>query len=292
MKPQYEAIIPLGQNSFKIAIHKKEKFDYPWHYHPEYELTYILSSQGVRYAGNSIQNFEAEDLVLLGPDLPHCWKNTGTQTHMASAIVVQWKEEILGKGWMETREFVDIRKLLELSRKGIKFDKSVALGLKDTLYDLLELPPFEKLIRLLQILNELAQTDKYHVLCKQGFTHNFNHIENERINIVYVYIKDHYQEKITLKDIADRVNMTEEYFSKFFSKIMQKPFFAFLNEYRITIACKLLIDSDLQVAEICFLSGYETLPFFYRQFKKFKGCTPLAYRKHYQKIVPEEMSLK
>jgi AraC-like DNA-binding protein len=292
MKAQYEAIIPLGQNSFKIAIQEKEKFDYPWHYHPEYELTYILSSQGVRYVGNSMENFEADDLVLIGSDLPHCWKNTGEQTQLASAIVAQWQEEFIGKGWTQTREFEDIRRLLELSKKGIKFDKSVALGLKDKFYKLLELSPFDKLILLLQIVNELAHTEKYHVLCKQGFTHNFNHVENERINIVYHYIKDHYQEKINLKDIAERVSMTEEYFSKFFSKIMQKPFFVFLNEYRITIACKLLIDSDLQVAEVCFLSGYETLPFFYRQFKKFKGYTPLAYRKHYQKIVPEETLVK
>lgn len=286
MKAQYEPIIPLGPNSFKVAMQEKKEFDYPWHYHPEFELTYILSSHGVRYVGNSIETFAGEDLVLIGSNLPHCWKNTGEQQQPASSIVVQWKEEFLGKEWIHTQEFATIKKLLELSNKGLKFDRNVALRLKDKFYRLLELPPFEKLILLLQILQELAQAEQYHVLCEQGFSHNLNHKENERIDIVYQYVKNNYLRKITLADIAGQVNMSEEYFSRFFSKIMNKSFFVFLNEYRITIACQLLIETDLQVAQVCYLSGYESIPFFYRQFKRFKGYTPLAYRSHYQKIFP------
>ncbi|AHM61141.1 AraC family transcriptional regulator [Flammeovirgaceae bacterium 311] len=279
--------MPLELNSFKVAFQEKKEFDYPWHYHPEFELTYILSSHGVRYVGNSIASFADDDLVLAGPNLPHCWKNAGEQELPASAIVIQWKEDFLGKEWFQHQEFAAIRKLLELSKKGIKFNKEVACHLKESFFELLELPPFEKLIRLLQILQQLAQTEQYHVLCEQGFLHNLNHKENERIDVVHQYVKNNYAKKITLAEIAELVSMNEVYFSRFFSKIMQKSFFVFLNEYRITIACQLLIDTDLQVAEICYLSGYESLPFFYRQFKKFKGHTPLAYKAQYQKIFPK-----
>jgi AraC-like DNA-binding protein len=288
MKARYEPIISLGPSSFNVAIQEKKEFDYPWHYHPEYELTYILSSHGGRYVGNSIENFEKDDLVLLGPNLPHCWKNIGHQQNPASAIVVQWKEEFIGREWINAREFDAIRRLLELSNKGIKFNRSIALKVKEKFFKLLKLPPFEKLILFLQVLQELAQTEQYHILCEQSFSHRLNHIENERINTVYQYIKNNYHEKITLADIAARVNMSEEYFSRFFSQIMKKPFFLFLNEYRITMACKLLIETDMQVAEVCYSSGYESIPFFYRQFKKFKGYTPLAYKSHYQKIFPKE----
>lgn len=286
MKALYEPIIPLGPSSFKVAIQEKKEFDYPWHYHPEFELTYILSSHGVRYVGNSVESFADDDLVLIGSDLPHCWNNAREQQQPASAIVVQWKEEFLGKGWMHTQECVAIGRLLELSKKGLRFDKKVALKLKEKFYKILEVPPFEKLILLLQILQELAQTEQCHVLCQQGFSHNLHHKENERIDKVYQYIKNNYQKKITLADLSEQVNMSEEYFSRFFSKVMNKSLFVFLNEYRITIACQLLIETDLQVAEVCYLSGYESIPFFYRQFKKFKGYTPLNYRLHYHKIFP------
>jgi AraC-like DNA-binding protein len=286
MKAYYEPIEPLASNSFKAAFQSKKEFDYPWHYHPEYELTYILSSQGVRYVGNSMENFTQDDLILLGPHLPHCWKNTGEQQKPASAIVVQWKDDFLGKGWMNIREFEAIRDLLVLSNKGLKFHPSVAVKIREKLYRLLELPSFEKLLLLLQIFQELAQTCKFRVLCGQGFIYHLDKSNSERINAVYQYVKTHYLEKITLEDVAARVNMNEEYFSRFFSKVMQKSFFTFLNEYRVNAACKLLIETDRQVAEVCYASGYESIPFFYRQFKKFKNCSPLTYRLNYQKTDP------
>jgi len=64
-----------------------------------------------------------------------------------------------------------------------------------------------------------------------------------------------------------------------------KSFFTFLNEYRISRACKLLIETDKQINEICYISGFESIPFFYRQFKKFKNCQPNAYRVNYQKAL-------
>ncbi|MBA4168619.1 MAG: helix-turn-helix transcriptional regulator, partial [Chitinophagaceae bacterium] len=83
--------------------------------------------------------------------------------------------------------------------------------------------------------------------------------------------------------VAGHVNMSEEHFSRFFSKTMMKSFFTFLNEYRINRACKLLIETDKLINEICYKSGFESIPFFYRQFKRFKNCQPKTYRINYRK---------
>lgn len=288
MKAHYKHITPVESNLFKSIIQENNKeFDYPWHYHPEYELTYILTSHGVRYVGNSIENFFDDDLVLLGSNLPHCWINTSEQQQQASAIVVYIKEEFLDETWMQSCEFEAIRKLLHLSAKGIKFDKAVALKVKQKCFDLLKLPPLERLILLLQILQELAQTTQFHLLCELGFSYALNDSNNERINTIYQYIQKHYREKISLRGIAAEVNMSEEYFSRFFSKVMKKPFFEFLNEYKINRACKLLIETDKQVSEVCYASGFESIPFFFRQFKKFKDCQPKMYRLTYKKTSSE-----
>lgn len=284
MKAHYK-LIPSESNLFKAVLQENSKeFDYPWHYHPEFELTYILSSQGVRYVGNNIENFYEDDLVLMGSNLPHCWRNTVDQQQPASAIVIYLKEEFLDKTWTQSIEFEAIRKLLNLSSKGIKVSNTMALKLKPQFFDLLKAPPFEKLMILLQILQELAQTTEFHFLCEQGFAYDLSHTNNARINTAYKYIQEHYQEQISLADIAAQVNMSEEYFSRFFSKTMQKPFFEFLNEYKINRACKLLIETDKQVSEICYASGFESVPFFHRQFKKFKNCQPKSYRLSYQNV--------
>jgi AraC-like DNA-binding protein len=284
MKAHYKHI-QSESNLFTCVIQEnKEEFDYPWHFHPEYELTYVFTSHGVRYVGNSIENFFEHDLVLLGSNLPHCWINTADQVLPAKAIVIYLKEEFFDKTWMQSSELESIRQLLNLSSKGVKFEKAVALKLREKFFKLLKVAPFERLMVLLEILNNLAHSMHFHVLCEQGFSYELNTINNERINLVYKYIRNHYHRKITLKDIASEVSMTEEYFSRYFSKIMKKSFFEFLNEYKINKACKLLIETDKQVFEICYASGFESIPFFYRQFKKFKNCQPKKYRLKYQKV--------
>ena len=284
MKPRYKPI-PSESNLFKVEFQDtSEVFDYPWHYHPELEITYILNGKGVRYVGNTIENFYEDDLVLLGSNLPHAWNHTADPSQQVIAIVIYLKEEFLDKTWMQSIEFETVRKLLEAMRKGIKIDTHVASRLKPKFIDLLNASSFERLMILLQILQELSLNTEFRYLCEQEFMVDLNFNDKERINTVYKYIQANYKKQISLADIASRLNMTEEYFSRFFSKTMKKPFFEFLNEYKINRACKLLIETDKQVSEVCYASGFESLPFFYRQFKKFKNCQPKNYRQDYQKI--------
>ena len=140
------------------------------------------------------------------------------------------------------------------------------------------------MLLLLQILYELSLTKKFHILCDHGFSDDLNSSNNDRINIIYRYIQTHYHQRITLAEIAILVNMSEEYFPRYFSKVMNKTFFEFLNEYKITRACKLLIQTDKQISQVCYDSGFESIPFFYRQFKRFKNCQPKIYRSNYQKV--------
>ena len=283
MKPHFKPIAADESNLFKIVMQENEKeFEYPWHFHPEYELTYILKSHGTRYVGNSVENFSDDDLVLIGPNMPHCWISSPDLNQQASAIVIYFKEEFTDKAWMGSCEFGSIQKLLDLSNKGVKFDRTLALELKEKFFELQKLPSLDRLILVLKILQELAEKPKHHLLCKQGFSYELNHSHNDRINKVYRFIEMNYNKKISLTDVSREVSMSEEYFSRFFSKTMKKTFFEFLNEYKISKACKLLIETDKQISEICYAAGFESIPFFYRQFKKFKNCQPKTYRLNYQ----------
>lgn len=284
MKPHYKPI-PSESKLFKVEFQKtSQEFYYPWHYHAELELTFILSGQGVRYVGNSIENFYEDELVLLGSNLPHTWNTATDQNQPVTAIVIYLKEDFFDKNWMQSIEFESIRNLSILMNKGIKVSKEVALALKPKFFELLNASPFEKLMILLQVLEYLSHNQEYKFLCEQEFTGDLDDTDKTRINSVYDYIQKNYQRQISLADIASRLNMSEEYFSRYFSKTMKKPFFEFLNEYKINRACKLLIETDKQISEICYASGFESIPFFYRQFKKFKDCQPKTYRMNYQRI--------
>lgn len=284
MKPHYKPI-PSESKLFKVEFQKTSKeFYYPWHYHSELELAFILSGKGVRYVGNSIENFYDEELVLLGSHLPHTWNTSIEQDQPVTAIVIYLKEEFFDNNWMQSIEFESIRNLATLMAKGMKIDKKVTLQLKQKFFDLLSASPFEKLMILLQVLEYLSHNQNYRFLCEQEFTGEFNDTDKTRINTVYDYIQKNYQTQISLADIASKLNMTEEYFSRYFSKTMKKPFFEFLNEYKINRACKLLIETDKQISEIGYAAGFESIPFFYRQFKKFKDCQPKTYRMNYQRI--------
>ena len=284
MKALYEKIVTPELSSFKAYDYEIEEFDNPWHYHPEYELTDIVSSRGVRYTGNSFENFEEDDLVLLGPNLPHCWKNTGTQTVPAGAIVFHWDDHLLGTDWLNQREFINIQKLLQRSGKGLKFDTAVALRMKPRLKFLLGLSPFQKLITFLEILEELSVVEPEKVLCDRSFHDELDLEDQDRISRIHQYIRKNFEHKITLAHVAEEFHMTEESFSRFFSKLMNKPFFSFLNEYRINAACKMLIESDASVTLISYDCGFESLPFFYRQFKRYKGNSPRQFRATYLRI--------
>jgi AraC-like DNA-binding protein len=283
MKPHFKPI-PSESKLFKVEFQENNKeFYYPWHYHPELELAFILSGKGVRYVGNSIENFSGNDLVLLGSNLPHTW-NTTEHDEPVTAIVVYLKEEFFDQTWVQSIEFESIRKLLTNMSKGIKIDDDVARRMRGSFFALLKASPFEKLMILLQILQDLSCNLSWRFLCEQGFACDLNHTDKDRINQVYDYIQQNYMTQVTLADIASRVNMSEEYFSRFFSKTMKKPFFEFLNEFKINKACKLLLETDKQVSEVCYQSGFESIPFFYRQFKKFKNCQPKNYRQNYQQV--------
>ncbi len=287
MKARLEKITSPPQGSFKMFHYENKEFDAPWHFHPEFELTHIVSGGGIRYVGDSVMEFEAGDLVLLGANLPHCWKSTGASDALAKSIVVQWKEELLGTGWLDKNEFKGIQKLLVSASRGLQFGPENVDNVLALMHAMDRQAPFDKILSLLNVLHILSKDPNCKFLSGDNFSAKLNHRANQRINLIHDFVGKNYQHSISLAQISDLVNMGEETFCRFFKRTFNKTFFTFLNEYKIKLACKLLIESDQQVTEIAFQSGYESLPFFYRQFNKFMGCSPLAYRQKYRRAFVE-----
>ncbi|GAA0881178.1 AraC family transcriptional regulator [Algoriphagus jejuensis] len=274
MKPILESV-PLEKSQSILAFcFDKKNFETPWHFHPQFELTWIASSTGTKFVGDFIGNYEPGELVLLHSNLPHYWKNGQDQAAQAKSYVIQWNGDAIPKA----PELEAIHEMLKASAQGLIFDRSQA----ETLFPLIQksagLQGAELYIQLLTLLSALV--DCNHEKLSQGsFTQAIPIEYSSRMEKVHDFVAANYVRKVYLKELSDLVNMSEQAFSRFFSKMMGRPFFTFLNDYRIHAAARMLLEQDDAVAQIGYACGYDSLPFFHRKFNEAFGISPAQYRK-------------
>ncbi len=284
MKPAFEQIDSPLNESFTVREFTLPAFDAPYHFHPEIELTLILSSRGRRFVGTNIAEFGPGDLVLLGSNLPHCWRNDEGNTDPARSIVIQFRPDFLGEAFWQAPELATIGRLLERARAGLRFTNRFAEPVAAALQALVQAGPVERLTGLLTVLGQLASTSEVRVLDAGYTAAALSTTDCERINKVYVFVAERFQSNIRLEDVARQVHMTPPAFCRYFKKITRKTFVELVNEYRIRYASQLLLGNrDRSVAEVCFESGFGNVSHFNKQFRLLTGHSPLQYRREFQR---------
>lgn len=279
MLPVYRKITYSQLFSFSAVLENPPEFDTAWHHHPEYELILISGSQGTRFMGDSIQKFNQTELVLIGPNLPHCWKEDPNQTNPnAKAYVIHFSENFLGKDFFNIPEGRQIKHLLEQSRFGLRFSPEIEQLAIWKIIQIFETLNFDRVLNLLGLLNLLAKSDKFELISSAGFTSSFIENQSERINKVIEYTLSNFDNPIELDTVAGLVHMSKTAFCRFFRKCTGKTYFDFLKEIRLGHACKLLQESDLSIHQISFNCGYESLSNFNKQFKELFQTSPSKYR--------------
>lgn len=280
MKPKFEYIQHELDGSIHAFIYENNRFDAPWHYHEDYELTYIIKSSGIRHLGSSVDSFTSGDLILIGKKAPHCWTNEAGYNDGVISACVQWKTDTLDAFIDNSIELKPIKLLLEASKNGIKFtDINFIKHIGEQILQLKQLTPGKRLIKLLDILLELASTKYKTILSGHDSSYLFSDKSNSRIASILDYIDSNYQKKISIQDMADLIYMTKGAFCKYFKKEFKRSFTNYLNEFRVRKVCLLLQETDNNLLDIALSCGYENMSFFHRQFKKHLLMTPMEYRK-------------
>ncbi len=280
----YREITPLSHSDvFVLSHHKHPKFNYPLHNHPEYEICLTLNSKGNRIIGDSVAKYQEKDLVLVGPYIYHRWDDadiTPEQREEASIIVVQFDKSFFESKLMDKEAFYAIKRMLYRSKRGIQFTGSIVDKISKRLHRLAEtkMSGFEATIEFLSILNCLATSPEQKLLASEGFSIQPKEMEDSRISNVYDFIMKNYTQKILVTQAAEIANMSESAFSHFFKKCTNKSFTQFVVELRIGFACKLLMETQDTISQICFKCGFNNISNFNRLFKKYKKITPLQYR--------------
>ncbi len=280
LKPLFESLRTQSGQSFLVRSLREKAFPAPYHYHPELELTYIVKGEGQRYVGADMSPYTAGDLVMLGPDLPHCWKSERIDPEAINAIsvVLQFREDCLGDGFFDRDEMLPVKKLLERSGRGVYFYGAASkeggqrLCRLETITD-----PFRRLIAFLELLHWLAASPEY-ALLNTASAGSSPSVNPSRINRVLAYIVDHFREEISLEYAAGIAGMTSSAFCKFFKKATGKTFVATVTEYRLHYAVQQLVNTDHPVSQISFDSGFGDVSHFYKTFRCQKKMSPLQYR--------------
>ena len=278
----YEKVISASETSFAAYLRSEETFPFAWHYHPEFELVAITESQGRRFIGDDVDDYGPNELTLTGPNLPHNWQSIDSPGKQQEAIVVQFKKDFLGTTLFDHDEFRTIRHLLVESVQGLYFKGAASDRIIERLQKLISMDSLHKALELLSILNELGSINEKRHLSSEGFTSSRNIHGGERINKAFGYMYDHCTEPIRQDDVAELVNMSRAGFSRFFKRCTGRSFVDCLADIRIGQACRMLIDTDLTITEICFRTGFRNISNFNRQFLKHKKISPRKYKQQHK----------
>lgn len=291
MQAQYFKLPKQFHQSISVRKDRLPYFYNDWHYHPELELVYIIKGEGTRFIGDNIARFESGDLVLLGPNLAHVWKSDEEyflpeSRKMVAAIVIHFPIDFLGANLWSIPEFSSITKLIESSRRGISFHIPSGHPLRKLLNNIPNLSPFDRLLILLTILNQLADFNDVQILSSIPFVENSHEHQSARMDKINNFILLNFSKEIQIEKIALIANMTVASLCRYFKKKTRKSVTEFINEVRIGYACKLLIDGKCTITDICYQCGYTNSSYFNRQFKKITQINPsqyLAKKDHFER---------
>ena len=277
MKNIIREITPLTKEDFFVVLyHPNAKFDFPTHYHPEYEINYVEHATGKRIVGESISNYKDYDLVITGPEIYHSWQS---ETGGAELVVtIQFQKDLFPASFQNKKLLTPIREMLDRSMRGIVFSQETIAIIAPRIKSLMNANGFVSFLEFLSILHDMAISDNQKVLCSQTFSPELDMFKSRRIRLACDYINKNYQNKIMINDLADLIGMTNSSFCHFFKKRTRKSFVDYLNEVRIGHASVQLIETTKTISEVCFNSGFNNISNFNRFFKAKKGLTPTDFR--------------
>lgn len=282
MRPVYAKIL----EDFEIASFAtkevcRPEFSTEFHFHSACQMTYIVQSEGKRIIGDNVDSFSSDELTFIGSDLPHVWHNDKKKNAIedSRSLALYIEPALILATFGRLFKSHRIESFILLSRRGLFYYGETKRKLKQKLEEIVKIDySIEKTILLLEIINILINSNEYECISSPGYTHNYNPIDNNRIDKIFKFVFDNFTREINLDEVAAMSNMSKQAFCRYFKSRTQKTFVQFVNEVRVSEACKLIVDNNLQIANIAYCCGFNTLSNFNKIFKMIKGISPSRYK--------------
>jgi len=277
-------IIPLTQSDcFTIFSRVKKNFDFPLHYHDEFELNFIMNAKNAkRIIGDHMGEITELELVLVGPNLQHGWFTNKCKSAEIREVTIQFHRDLFDDKLLRRNQLGFIKSMFERSSRGILFSKETVQAIMPRLLELSQKHGFDSVLELMSILHDLSISRNMKTLSDASFSNSESFSYNSRrIEKVMEHINQNFDKTITLAEVAKLALMTEVAFSRFFKSRTGQTFIDMLNEIRLGHASRLLIETTNNITEVAYKCGFNNMSNFNRIFKKRKNCTPKEFRDTY-----------
>ena len=282
----HEQVNLPGGSPIRVKWNHFPHFTFPWHFHSEIEILYVIKSYGKRYVADCLEPFQEGDLVLMGSQVPHYWKNdeaffNGDSSLNVQAVVIQFSSDFLDTAINNYPELLPVKELMEKSAFGVHFSAPENIEIGQLLRSMVDKDGFDRFITLLQILDKMAHNQHYRLLASANYKQNLPNVKDHRLSKILNYINLNYTEKITLTQLSQQFGMNASAFSRYFKEKTAKSPIEYINEMRIGYACKLLQNSNQTISQICFECGFNNISNFNRFFKTLIHMSPSDYQKQF-----------
>jgi AraC-like DNA-binding protein len=288
LDPKFEDVAADEQSAIR-SIHRSCEdlsTDHDWHFHPQFELTWFISSSGTRYVADNIERYQPGDLVVSGPNLPHCWRNDmgDSSNDKPEWITIQFTPAALGAGLLELPEAAPIRRLLDHARGGLAFDSAGRL-VGPLLHEIAHAQGLTRVLRLLEALHILSGIPQRRLAMTDY--HGKNVLDQsllERLDRVMCYVTEHFRDKVSQADLSRELDLSPTAFSKFVRGATGTTFTELIKRARINEACRMLAHTEKRITDIALDCGYAHTSHFDHHFQEMKGITPGEYRKRMTRL--------
>lgn len=288
MKLMHEQIDFPGRSAVKVKWREMPFFTYPWHFHSEFEILYVIEGFGTRFVADNIESFQSGELALIGSNLPHFWRSDKSYLQSEGKkkvkyIVIQFPGDFLKDKIANYPEYHLIGELLQRASRGIGFSSEFAEKVSRKLIKMVHKSGFERIILLQELLQILAKTNEYKLLAGELYKFESHDFTSDRLTKVMHFLNTNYQHKIELEKVAEIANLHPSAFCRYFKEKTGKSLSEFINDMRISYACRLIIEGKLSVSQISFESGFNNISNFNRTFKNHTNFTPTNYFQEFHK---------
>ena len=259
-------------------VHLEPQEQIGLHEQSSWELAHIITGSGQRLIGDHIEPFESGEVVLIPPNVPHCWYFDSRQVdhrgRIANICVMFESEQLqlIGRAFPELQERLDGLCNNPTSRI---FTHQQSVLIAEVMRRMNEESDMERNVSMLQLLVLITE--------ETGVNRKVNYAKADknqvRINQIQTYVICNLHRSISLENIASHIGMNRSSLCIFMKQHMGMTFSEYLNHSRIEYACRLLSDQNIPIKEVGYRAGYNEVSYFNRIFGKLKGCSPREYRK-------------
>ncbi|MGQ1890229.1 helix-turn-helix domain-containing protein [Thermophagus sp. OGC60D27] len=283
----HREITPLQTDDcFLVFDRQRNFFNFPIHFHPEYEINFIANAKGGRrVVGDHIGEIDDLELVMVGPNLYHGWenyKNTGKE--LLHEITLQFPRDLFQNHLLQKNILKPLKDLLHNAERGILFSHETALSAATRLKRINKKRGFDSFLEFQSLLYDLSIAPNQRLLTNLSFRNQDDFFNSDKIEKIYNFVKENYSKRIKLDDAAKLMNMSVVSFSRMIKKRTGKSFVDFVNEVRLGVATRMLIETTKSVSEICYECGFNNISNFNRTFKRKQNCTPTEFRANFNGI--------